>query len=159
MLKHSTDACAQHVALPALQNEAAARSVVETERAAFVTKRQTFHDTQAATLKARRTDKLKQLDRDEAVHRSLLRRKEEAEREELRVELALAEATRRRQAEAVQLAAQDVTHGIDTFEINMKRLLKGMLLLVCVCVCVGVGVCGWVGEVAVHNEANHACTA
>ncbi len=74
-----------------------------------------------------RLDKTKQLERDAAVHASLMRRKEDVEREELRVELALAEASRRRKAEQVQLAAQDVALGIDTFEINMKRLLKGAL--------------------------------
>ncbi len=42
-----------------------------------------------------------------------------------RVELALAEASRRRAGEGVQRAAADVSHGIETFEINMKRLLKG----------------------------------
>lgn len=42
-----------------------------------------------------------------------------------RVELALAEASRRRAVEGVQRAAGDVNRGIEAFEINMKRLLKG----------------------------------
>lgn len=45
--------------------------------------------------------------------------------EELRVELALAETKKHKRLEELHHAALDVTHGIDTFEINMKRLLKG----------------------------------
>lgn len=47
------------------------------------------------------------------------------EREELRVELALTEKARRRKLEELAHASLDVNHGIDAFEINMKRLVKG----------------------------------
>lgn len=47
------------------------------------------------------------------------------EREELRVELALSEKARRRKLEELHHAALDVHGGIDAFEINMKRLVRG----------------------------------
>jgi hypothetical protein len=50
---------------------------------------------------------------------------EDIEREELRVELALSEKARRRKLEELAHASLDVNHGIDAFEINMKRLVKG----------------------------------
>jgi hypothetical protein len=50
---------------------------------------------------------------------------EDLEREELRVELALSEKARRRKLEELNHASLDVNHGIDAFEINMKRLVKG----------------------------------
>jgi hypothetical protein len=59
------------------------------------------------------------------VHATLLKHKDEVEKEELRVELALAETHKQKRLEELHHAALDVTHGIDTFEINMKRLLKG----------------------------------
>lgn len=52
-------------------------------------------------------------------------RQEEMEREELRVELALSEKARRKKLEELHHAALDVLGGIDAFEINMKRLVKG----------------------------------
>lgn len=73
----------------------------------------------------RRSGKALQLERDDAVHASLLKHKDEVEKEELRVELALAETHKQRKLEELNHASLDVTHGIDTFEINMKRLLKG----------------------------------
>lgn len=72
-----------------------------------------------------RTSKAHQLEHDAAVHATLLKHKDEVEKEELRVELALAEGKKQRRLEELHHAALDVTHGIDTFEINMKRLLKG----------------------------------
>ncbi|KAF5829801.1 hypothetical protein DUNSADRAFT_15464, partial [Dunaliella salina] len=65
------------------------------------------------------------LEHDAAVHAALLKHKDEVEKEELRVELALAETHKQKRLEELHHAALDVTHGIDTFEINMKRLLKG----------------------------------
>lgn len=50
---------------------------------------------------------------------------EEIEREELRVELALSEKARRKKLEELHHAALDVHGGIDAFEINMKRLVRG----------------------------------
>eukprot|EP00983_Pelagomonas_calceolata_P074492 1152579-Pelagomonas_calceolata.AAC.9 len=73
----------------------------------------------------RRTSKANQLEHDAAVHAALLKHKDEVEKEELRVELALAETHKQKRLEELHHAALDVTHGIDTFEINMKRLLKG----------------------------------
>lgn len=75
--------------------------------------------------RAHRTNKATQLQHDAAVHATLLKHKEEVEKEELRVELALAETHKQKRLEELHHAALDVTHGIDTFEINMKRLLKG----------------------------------
>jgi hypothetical protein len=40
------------------------------------------------------------------------------------VELALSEKARRKKLEELSHASLDVSHGIDAFEINMKRLVK-----------------------------------
>lgn len=50
---------------------------------------------------------------------------EDIEREELRVELALSEKAHRRRLEELHHASLDVNGGIDAFEINMKRLVRG----------------------------------
>ncbi|KAG2499886.1 hypothetical protein HYH03_002175 [Edaphochlamys debaryana] len=95
------------------------------ERATTVAQRDTFRAGQMDKLHSARSDKAQRLDRDEAVHAALLKRKEEVEREELRVELALSEKARRRKLEELHHAALDVHGGIDAFEINMKRLVRG----------------------------------
>jgi hypothetical protein len=109
------------------KQETAASAAAAAAAAAAASQAKAFHDVRSSSLRAARGTKSQQLERDSAVHASLMRRKEEVEREELRVELALAEAARRRKGELGLLAAQDVAHGIDTFEINMKRLLKGVV--------------------------------
>ncbi|KAG2442556.1 hypothetical protein HXX76_002642 [Chlamydomonas incerta] len=95
------------------------------DRAQHTAQRDTFRATQMDKLGSARGDKSQRLERDEAVHAALLKRKEEMEREELRVELALSEKARRRKLEELHHAALDVHGGIDAFEINMKRLVRG----------------------------------
>ncbi|KAG2448325.1 hypothetical protein HYH02_006909 [Chlamydomonas schloesseri] len=95
------------------------------DRAQHTAQRDTFRATQIDKLSSARSDKAQRLERDEAVHAALLKRKEEMEREELRVELALSEKARRKNLEALHHAALDVHGGIDAFEINMKRLVRG----------------------------------
>ncbi len=105
--------------------EAGGTAALEAERASLTARRGAFRDQLVGQLASQRADKGRQLERDASVHASLMRRKEEVEKEEQRVELALAEAARRRKAGHVQRTAHDVALSIDTFEVNMKRLLKG----------------------------------
>ncbi|KAL6765964.1 protein associated with central pair microtubule complex [Haematococcus lacustris] len=107
------------------RQDSAAAAALDAERQAAAAKQEAFRTSLKQKMSSTRSSKAVQLERDDDVHRSLMRRKVEAEREELRVELALAEASRRRKLEGQQLAGADVNTGIDAFEINMKRLLKG----------------------------------
>lgn len=86
--------------------------------------RSTFRSSQITKLDKGRRDKGKLLDHDDAVHASLMKRREELEREELRVELALTEKSRRRKLEELSHASLEQSAGIDSFEINLKRLVK-----------------------------------
>ncbi|KAG1668074.1 hypothetical protein FOA52_010484 [Chlamydomonas sp. UWO 241] len=87
--------------------------------------RSTFRSSQISKLDKGRRDKGKLLDHDDAVHASLMKRREELEREELRVALALSEKSRRKKLEELSHASLEQSAGIDSFEINMKRLVKG----------------------------------
>ncbi|KXZ56759.1 hypothetical protein GPECTOR_1g684 [Gonium pectorale] len=95
------------------------------ERSQHAAQRDTFRAGQMEKLSSARSDKAQRLARDDAVHAALLKRKEEMEREELRVELALSEKARRKKLEELHHAALDVHGGIESFEINMKRLVRG----------------------------------
>ncbi|MEW5317265.1 MAG: hypothetical protein WDW38_008576 [Sanguina aurantia] len=101
----------------------AARALVDS-RAAAVDLQATARRGQLDRMGTARSDKSLRLQHDDAVHASLLKRKEAAEREDLRVELALAEKGSRHRLEELSHASLDVHHGIDAFEINMKRLVK-----------------------------------
>ena len=65
------------------------------EKQAHTAERATFRAGQLDKLSGSRTEKIKKLTHDDAVHAALLKRKEDVEREELRVELALSEKARR----------------------------------------------------------------
>ncbi len=94
------------------------------ESAAMAASRAAFRASQLTKIDNARTDKQKKLEHDDAVHASLLKHKVDLEREELRVELALSEKAKRKKLEELRHASLDVNHGIDAFEINMKRLIK-----------------------------------
>mmetsp|Transcript_35241 Transcript_35241/g.78424 ORF Transcript_35241/g.78424 Transcript_35241/m.78424 type:complete len:1824 (+) Transcript_35241:146-5617(+) len=95
------------------------------EQAQYKAQQAAFRKSLQTTMSAGRTEKSKKLQHDDAVHAAILKRKEEIEREELRVELALSEKSQRKKLEELNHASLDVAHGIDAFEINMKRLVKG----------------------------------
>eukprot|EP00798_Chlamydomonas_sp_ICE-L_P003482 gene3482-13544_t len=81
---------------------------------------------QMGTMGTVRKAMVKKLDREDKIHKALLKRKRKSdvEREELRVEMALSEKARRMRLEELSHASLDVNRGIDAFEINMKRLVK-----------------------------------
>ncbi|GIL73035.1 hypothetical protein Vretimale_4669 [Volvox reticuliferus] len=108
-----------------LRQQREALAALFRERAQHTAQRDTFRATQIDKMGSARSDKAQKLARDDAVHAALLKRKEEMEREELRVELALSEKARRKKLEELHHAALDVHGGIDAFEINMKRLVRG----------------------------------
>ncbi|GLC51118.1 hypothetical protein PLESTB_000467700 [Pleodorina starrii] len=108
-----------------LRQQREALATLLRERAQQAAQRDTFRAGQMEKMGSARSDKAQKLSRDDAVHAALLKRKEEMEREELRVELALSEKARRKKLEELHHAALDVHGGIDAFEINMKRLVRG----------------------------------
>ncbi|GFR40940.1 hypothetical protein Agub_g1600 [Astrephomene gubernaculifera] len=108
-----------------LRQQREALATLLRERAQHVAQRDTFRAGQMDRMHSGRSDKAQKLARDDAIHAALLKRKEEMEREELRVELALSEKARRKKLEELHHAALDVQGGIDAFEINMKRLVRG----------------------------------
>lgn len=63
--------------------------------AAFTTKRASHRASMQNSLAVSRAEKAKRLTRDDAVHAALIKRKEDVEKEELRVELALSEKASR----------------------------------------------------------------
>jgi len=105
--------------------EAKAQAGARADQESALNKRDTLRSSLQNKMTMQRTSKANQLEHDAAVHAALLKHKDEVEKEELRVELALAETHKQKRLEELHHAALDVTHGIDTFEINMKRLLKG----------------------------------
>lgn len=115
---------AQYTAEGQRQNQAVLAGMLK-ERSQKLGERSMFRATQLGKLSSARSDKTQKLLRDDAVHASLVKRKEDIEREELRVELALAEKARRKKLEELQHSSRDVNAGIDAFEVNMKRLVRG----------------------------------
>ncbi|EFJ52136.1 hypothetical protein VOLCADRAFT_103155 [Volvox carteri f. nagariensis] len=108
-----------------LRQQREALATLLRERAQQTAQRDALRSTQMEKMSSARSEKAQKLARDDAVHAALLKRKEEMEREELRVELALSEKARRKKLEELHHAALDVHGGIDAFEINMKRLVRG----------------------------------
>ena len=104
--------------------ERRAASATEQEKMLSESQKSAFRSTLKSNLETQRSEKSKKLDADKAVHAALMKHKVGVEKEELRVELALSEKSRRRKLEELEHASLNVSDGIDTFEINLKRLVK-----------------------------------
>ena len=92
------------------------------ERTAKRDARRDFRDQMLGTMTAVRTARAQQQREVEAQHKGFLDARKHLEREELRVELTLAERTLRKQAYAHDDSARDVERGIESFEGNLQRL-------------------------------------
>lgn len=91
------------------------------ENRALAAARTTYRNELLDKMASGRGEKASRLKHDMAVHKSLLKHKEYLEKAELRIELVLAEKTKRKQLDTRVNTNNEVNDGIDAFEMNLKR--------------------------------------
>lgn len=105
-----------------LQQQRAAQEGYTMERQAKRAAQDAFREQRINLMQTVRTQRVQQQREVAAAHKGFLDSRKLLEREELRVELTLAERTLRQTADRHRAAAKDVARGIDAFEANLQRL-------------------------------------